>query len=287
MRGKVLITGANGILGKALIRKFNHYEILACDKNQLDITNRKLVSNFFEKNNINIVIHAAALTNVDECEQKPDLSYQVNTTGTQNLVSACIGKNIKFVYISSTGIYGEHKEDFYNEFDFIFPTTIHHKSKYEAEKIVQTHLNNFLILRTGWLFGGESADAKNFVCKRYQEAFSKEFIYANDLQKGNPTSAKDFCAQIELLIEENISGIYNCVNKGIASRFEYVEKIVECFNLPCIVLKANKTVFNRVAPVSKNESAQNYKLELMGLNIMEHWQDSLEKYIEDLKKEMM
>jgi len=74
----------------------------------------------------------------------------VNAIGTQNLVNYCINKDILFIYISSTGIYGTKKEkEPYIEFDEVDPTTIHHKSKYEAEKIVQNHLNKYLILITG------------------------------------------------------------------------------------------------------------------------------------------
>ncbi len=285
---KVLITGAKGMLGSNLL-KLLPYETIGLSLQDLDITDSKKCIDILESENPNIIIHTAAYTDVEACEINLDKTYKTNTIGTQNLVNYCINKNILFIYISSTGIYGNKKEkEPYNEFDDVFPTTIHHKSKYEAEKVIQNHLSRYLILRTGWLFGGDITHNKNFVYKIYKETLNKIEIYSNNLQIGNPTYIEDFVKQIEVLINKNQIGIFNCVNEGVCiSRYDYVKEIVNLFNQNCKVKIAPIGMFKRTAMVSNNESAINYKLNLLGLNIMNDWKDSLANYINKLKKEFI
>lgn len=285
---KVLITGSNGMLGSSLLNLLSCKTVVGYDSKSLNITNSKQCIEILKKEKPDIIIHTAAYTNVEDCEINHDKAYLVNTIGTQNLVDYCIKKEVLFIYISSTGIYGSEKLMVpYNEFDEVFPTTIHHKSKLEAEKIVQNHLSKYLILRTGWLFGGDIKHTKNFVYKRYLEAKEKKVIYSDDSQIGNPTYIKDFVEQIIYLIDTNKYGIFNCVNEASnISRYEYVKKIIENFKLDCKVEVASNDMFKRIAPVSKNESAMNYKLELQKCNIMSNWEKSLVEYINRLKEEI-
>ena len=278
---KVLITGSHGMLGSNLLSYLDFDNIIGFD---IDITDANAVYNQLSIQKPDIIIHTSAFTNVEACETDPDKAYRVNTLGTQNLVNYCIDRDILFIYISSTGIYGTAKDDNYIEFDSVNPTTIHHKSKYEGEKIVQNHLSKFLILRTGWLYGGAKEHTKNFVYKRFLETQGKDIIYSDDSQIGNPTFVRDFVKQIEVLIEARAYGIFNCVNSAVnISRFDYVKKIIELFDVNCSVEVAPKGMFSRVAPVSSNESAINYKLNLLGLNVMKDWDESLSIYIQELK----
>jgi len=283
---KILITGSTGMLGSCLVNEFNNLDVIGFGS-EFDITKMKVVSNELNKIKPDIIIHTAAYTDVEQCEVNIDKAYTINTLGTQNLVNYCIDKNTLFIYISSTGVYGKSKNYVYTEFDSVEPTTIHHMSKYEAEKIVQNHLNKYLILRTGWLYGGNKMHNKNFVYKRYLEASNNTTIYSDNSQFGNPTYILDLVKQMKILINNNQYGIFNCVNGAVEiSRFDYVKKIVELFNLKCNVQIAPSDMFKRVAPVSKNESAKNYKLDLLGLNVMTNWEESLYKYIQQLKSKL-
>ncbi|GAA4652452.1 dTDP-4-dehydrorhamnose reductase [Kistimonas scapharcae] len=278
---RILITGANGMLGSVLSKKLKGHEVFAYSRAELDITNRVEIKHTLKDIDPQVIIHAAAYTNVEQSEVDPDKAYLVNVIGTQNLVDACVGNNVLFVYISSTGIYGTKKVNSpYNEFDEALPTTIHHKSKLEAEKVVINHLNKFLIIRTGWLFGGSIQKEKNFVFKRYLEASSKKKIYSDPNQIGNPTYVEDLVDQINLLIDKQHYGIFNCVNNAVnVTRLDYVQKIISLFELDCQVEAAPKGIFKRVAPVSSNESAENKKLDFLGVNIMGDWQESLQRYV--------
>lgn len=273
------------MLGSTLMRHFTNQDVVGFGS-ELNITDSRLLTSTLNEIKPNIIIHTAAYTDVDGCETNPDKAYAVNTIGTQNLVNYCIGKDVLFIYISSTGIYGTSKTDAYTEFAPINPTTIHHKSKYEGEKVVQNHLQKYLILRTGWLYGGDKTLNKNFVYKRFLEASSKDVIYSDNAQIGNPTYGIDFVKQIQILVENQQYGIFNCVNNAIGiSRYDYVKKIVELFDLNCDVKIAPDEMFKRVAPVSPNESAINYKLRLLGLNVMGDWEKALATYVQQLRDE--
>lgn len=280
---KVLVIGAGGMLGSKLLSKLNFKNIIGYGS-ELDITNKKQVDHKLNIERPDIIIHTAAYTNVEEGEVNEDKSYLVNTIGTQNLVNYCINKDVLFVYLSSTGIYGETKDIGYTEFDPVIPTTVHHKSKYEGEKIVRNHCSKHLIIRTGWLYGGEKTHKKNFVYKRYLEAKKNNIVFSDDSQIGNPTYVIDLVKQIEKLIILNQYGVYNCVNKATqVSRYDYVKKIIQFFDEKAEVKIAPNAMYKRVAKVSKNESAVNYKLDLLGINVMGDWEKSLEKYINLLK----
>jgi dTDP-4-dehydrorhamnose reductase len=146
-------------------------------------------------------------------------------------------------------------------------------------------LSKYLIIRTGWLFGGDITHNKNFVYKRYLEALNNSEMYSDDSQVGNPTYIKDLINQLQILIDNNLYGTFNCVNEASnVSRYDYVKKIVNLFNIDCEVKIAPEAMFKRVAPVSKNEMAKNYKLDLLKINQMRDWDIALKEYVEDLKE---
>lgn len=282
---KVLITGANGMLGSNILKFMSYKNLIGYSHSELDITDHTIVHNILTSEKPDIIIHTAAFTNVEACEVEIDKAYLINTIGTQNLVNYALEHNVLFIYISSTGIYGKQKDSAYTEFDSVHPTTVHHTSKYEAEKIVQNHLNRYLILRTGWLYGGDKIHEKNYVYKRYLDLKNSEVNYSVASQIGNPTYVKNLVKQIEVLISSKIYGLYNCVDRAEnISRYHYVKKIGELFELKCEVKKAPEGMYTRVAPVSHNESAINYKLDLLGLDVMQEWEVALSEYIEYLKK---
>ncbi len=284
MSGKrVLVTGSGGLLGSHLVNEIPN--CVGYSSQELDITNSQYVNHVIKKEKPEIILHAAAFTDVEACETEIDKAFEVNAIGTQNLVNCCVDRDILFVFISSTGVYGSHKTVRYTEFDKVEPSTVHHSSKYEGEKVVRRHLNKYLIIRTGWIFGGSELHKKNFVYQRYFEAKNNNQIHSDVSQIGNPTYVLDLVEQIKVLISSNQFGIYNCVNNAYrVSRYDYVKKIVELFALDCKVKIAPEEMFKRIAPVSNNESALNYKLGLLDLNCMDDWDSALKRYIYLLKK---
>lgn len=280
---KILITGAAGLLGSELLNtliKNKRYTVFSPSKSELDITNRSQINSYFEKNSPDIVIHSAAHTNVEEAELFPELAYRLNTMATWSLAMACLNANAILVFISSTGVYGKKEIGTWKEYENPMPTTTHHTSKLKAEDFVRQLVRRHLVIRTGWLFGGPLDNPKNFVYNRIKEAEGQTVIFANSKQIGNPTSARDLSKQLELLIDERIFGTFNCVNKGVVSRLEYIQSIYN-YSQNRIEVRPNEGDYKRIADVSNNESAENYYLDSIGLDIMPDFRDSLKSYIDE------
>jgi dTDP-4-dehydrorhamnose reductase len=190
-----------------------------------------------------------------------------------------------FVYISSTGCYGDYKDDPYCEDDILKPTTVHHKTKALAEEEVRKLGRKYIIARTGWLYGEEVTHKKNFVFQRFLEASGSKSIISDPFQRGNPTYTMDVARQISKILKDEAYGTFNIVGEGTCTRYEYVKAIIDILGLDCEVLPADAP-FTRRAPVSKNEAALNNNLARLGMNIMPHWKRSLEEYIHILKPKL-
>ena len=279
---KILITGSNGLLGSTL------FDYLTLKGETVERFNRNNFSWKSHKLNIDqfidydCIIHAAANTNVEACELDPILCYKDNTLLTDRLAYAASEAKCKFIYISSTGIYGTEKiNEPYSEYDKVNPTTHHHRSKWLGEQAVSKYIKNALIIRTGWIFGGNPDNPKNFVARRIEEALDSSLkqIQSNTDQKGVPTFVNDLALKLHELLKKNEVGTFNIVNQGSASRFDYVKKIIETAALDVKVQPINAGIFNRKAKVSNNESAISLKIEQLGYDKLPFWQDSLEVYI--------
>lgn len=229
-----------------------------------------------------VIIHAAANTDLEECERNQTMCFYDNTFLTEKLFQHSRCKNVKFIYISSTGVYGRHKDSPYHEFDEVVPTTAHHRSKSLAEKIV-LHSPNSLVIRTGWLFGGGFNQRKNFVANRIKEIkSSRDVIYSNAIQYGSPTYARDCAERIIALLVDGCCGVYNVVNNGNVSRLEYVSMIARLFGSDVQVLSVGAESFSRLADVSENEAAITLKMNFENRPKMRNWDDALGEYMASL-----
>lgn len=279
---RILVTGADGMLGSSLMRGFSGHDLIPLLEHECDITDTAGVAATLEQASPDVIIHTAALTDVEGCEKDRDRTFLVNVTGTENLIRGAAGAGAAFVYISSTGIYGNHKQEPYTELDDVRPTTVHHRSKHEAEQLVIASTSRHLVLRIGWLFGAGPDHPRNFIVQRYREARDRDFIYADNSQTGNPTWAGNVSRQLQHLVANRLFGVFNCVDHNPVTRLDYVRAIIELAGLDCRVEVAPPGYFKRVAPVSPNESAVNHRLASMGADMMENWRTSLARYMESL-----
>lgn len=278
---KIVITGITGNLGGAISRHYENTGITVVpfirSHNYLDLSYiREALTS------CDIIIHAGANTNVEECEKDPKGCYISNTLFTERLALIAESLGIKFVYISSTGVYGSYLNTPYNEFSETKPTTFHHQSKLLGEKAVLRCCSNPIIVRTGWLFGGENI-SKNFVLSILKQAENSKngIIHSNAEQLGNPTYIYDVVRTISLLIKNNEIGTFNIVNPSPATRFEFVTQIIKHSKLKTRVIPVLNSTFNRIADVSMNESAINLTLTSLGYKELELWEKGLKLTIKN------
>lgn len=279
---KVLVTGSTGLLGGELMAALAHSRCSAVAMNRAAFLSADKEMRSLMLQGFDVVIHAAANTNVEECELFPEACYHDNCFFTEQLFCVARQQGAKFVFISSTGIYGKGKSTPYHEYDSVSPTTIHHSSKRIAEEIVLAAADS-LVVRTGWLFGGCLENRKNFVANRVKEISAADgFIYANSSQIGSPTYVRDCAARLVDLLLDDCAGIYNIVNAQSASRFDYVKEIVELSGAALEVRPIDAGGFNRHADVSDNESAISYRMRFEGRQELRPWKDALAEYMRDV-----
>jgi dTDP-4-dehydrorhamnose reductase len=276
---KILLTGVNGMLCEDIIKLFKKKDSILYTE-YFDVNDELKWKEIIEDFKPDVVIHAAAITDLDFCELNPDLCFETNFKSVIKMIKYL--KNEKIIFISSAGIYGNSiKDDFYDEFSEINPTTIYHESKYKSENYISSNYSNYIILRLGWLFGGDKKHNKNFVSKILKESSESNIIHSNNKIIGSPTYTLDVACQIYHLIINNIKGIFNCTNKSKRpiSRMEYVKSIIDLSNLKNEVIPSGDNFFKRNANVPHNESCINLNLNKINLNKMPEWKISLENYI--------
>ncbi|WP_353191458.1 sugar nucleotide-binding protein [Pandoraea pnomenusa] len=281
----LLISGANGLLGGALLRlaatRGDVCKALNRDHVRLSLEASAALSLDAMFDGVDHFVHAAANTNVEGCEADPAGCYRDNVLLTEIAAAAARRCGVPMTFISSTGVYGKAKDVPYAEYDDAQPDTQHHRSKRCAEQRVLAADWANLIVRTGWLFGGSAQAAKNFVARRILEARAATdgFISSNTQQRGCPTFVDDLAVRLFELIDLKARGVFNVVNEGNASRFEYVREILTLTGIDTEVRPVAAGNFRRVAPVSDNEMAINWRATELGLAPMRSWQDALTDYL--------
>lgn len=291
---RVIMTGAAGMLANDVCKVLlgQGHKVIKTDKNQrtkdiifMDICELDKIISIVEQEEPDIIFHFAAETDVDLCEQKPDHAYITNTLGTENIALTALKYDIPILYISTGCVFNGNKAEPYIEFDTPDPISVYGKSKYEGEKIISSMLNKYFIIRAGWMIGGWELD-KKFVFKIIKQIKEnkKELLVVND-KYGSPTFTFDFANNLLPVINSGRYGLYHMANLGVASRFDIALEIVRILNKgdDVTVKPISSEQFPLPAPRARSEAMNNYKLNLLGLNSMPIWKDSLSKYIESYK----
>jgi len=229
---KILITGSEGQLGWELLRQAGSFNIEAVglDLPYLDITAESGIVKVFKEYKPDILINAAAYTNVDKAETDEKACFAVNVNGPENLAEACKNINIPMIHISTDYVFDGTKKTPYKENDTVSPTGIYGKSKADGENRVKNILEKHIILRTSWLYG---VHGHNFVKTMLKLGKEKEVIGVVSDQFGSPTSAADLSEAILIIVSRILNncevtfGTYNYCGEGITSWHGFAEKIIE------------------------------------------------------------
>jgi dTDP-4-dehydrorhamnose reductase len=282
MHMKAVVTGASGILGTDIVKelKKHSWEVLEFTSKNIvldDIADVRAKILPFQPD---VIIHSAAMTNVDLCEDDREAAIRINVLGTHNISLVAAQLQARVVYISSCGVYGNGKAEPYNELDATKPLNYHHYTKLIGEQRITDHNYRYLILRAGWLFGGDKEQRKNFVEARRKEAATAQMMRSAGDKFGSPTYTVDLAQQLMVLLDADVFGIFNAVNTGRASRFDYVAEIVQQLGLSTPVEMVDSNAFPRRANMPDNEVLDNMQLRLRGLNIMRDWKAALKSYID-------
>ncbi len=228
---KILITGADGQLGRELINQgqLKGFSVQAPSEDDMDITDLEKIDRCMAFHQPEVVINAAAYTQVDKAESEAALAFAVNTTGSANLARMCAKNKIPLVHISTDYVFDGQKGTSYLETDAISPVGVYGRSKAEGEIEIRSHLKEHIILRTSWLYG---IHGHNFAKTMLKLATTKPKIRVVADQYGSPTNAADL-AQTILIISDRMQfnndvdwGTYHYCGQGVISWYNFAEKIV-------------------------------------------------------------
>ncbi len=229
---KVLITGANGQVGWELSQRAAEFgfDIIKTDRQELDITNAEAVTDFVVAQAPEIIINAAAYTAVDKAEQQQEQAYAINALGPKNLATAATQINIPLLHISTDYVFAGDKSSAYIEADSVSPLGNYGKTKYAGERFVQELLDQYITLRTSWVFGIEGA---NFVKTMIRLGRERDELNVVADQKGCPTFAGDI-ARALLMIADRFRqggslpwGTYHFCGEGVVTWHGFAIAIFE------------------------------------------------------------
>jgi dTDP-4-dehydrorhamnose reductase len=273
---RIFITGHKGQLGSALQRQASAHEVTGGDVPEFDITNFEQVRRVWATERPELVIHCAALTNVDGAARQPDLAYRINGLGTQNVALACAEIDCALLYVSSNEVFDGTTTEPYREFDNTQPINPYGYSKLVGEWYVQRLLRRFYIVRTSWLTG---SGGRNFVHRIQQLADEHGSLKVVTDEVASPTFVPDLVTAILQLIETNRYGIYHFVNSGYCSRFDYARKILALTGRSHIPVEPITLAdYPRPSTPPKFSSLLNQAGAALGITLSP-WEDALEKFL--------
>ncbi|MDO6595866.1 dTDP-4-dehydrorhamnose reductase [Oceanihabitans sp. 2_MG-2023] len=281
MKTKVLVTGANGQLGKTLASlktKFKNLDFIFASTLDLDITKSNQVETFFYTNKIDWCINCAAYTAVDKAEKEPEKAKKVNVLGVKNLALVCANKNVALIQISTDFVFNGEKSVAYTEKDTTKPTGVYGTTKLEGEIEIIKKLEKYFIIRTSWLY---SQNGNNFMKTMIKLSKERKKINVVSDQIGTPTYTTDLAEIMLKIITTNNKqyGTYHYSNEGVASWYDFAKAIFEESNIDINVLPIKSEAYPTPAKrphfsvLDKTKIKTNLKIEIP------HWRVSLRKAI--------
>jgi dTDP-4-dehydrorhamnose reductase len=274
---KVLVIGANGQLGKDLIRVLGEqFNVQGYTRHDMDITRLEQCREMICKVRPDAIIHAAAYTAVDLAESERDAAFKVNAVGSRNVAVAAQEVGAKLCYISTDYVFDGKVSQPYNEYDRTGPESIYGKSKLAGEHMVQTLTHKYFIVRTSWLYGHHGNKFVKTMLKLGKEKEQLNVVYD---QVGSPTYSIDLCRFLENLIQTDKYGIYHATNTGTCSWLQFAEAIFEESGLTVQVHPCSTEQFRRPAPRPAFSVLDHMSIRTNDFKDLRHWRATLKDFL--------
>lgn len=254
-KSKLLLFGANGMLGQRVAYLANHqgfYDVVCssiedenfnenCTYVKGDITSKEFVRDIIKSTQPDLIINAAAYTNVDKAEEEKMLCWKINTEAVEYMVKYCkIYENIHLVHISTDYVF-DGKNGPYRETDRVNPLGYYAKSKLAAENAIVANNIKYTILRTNVLYGPAKKGRPDFVKWVIEQLRAGNKINIVDDQINNPTYLDDLALAALTSYQLGKTGIYHIGGEEFLNRYEFTLKIADYFNLDKILVNPIKT----------------------------------------------
>jgi dTDP-4-dehydrorhamnose reductase len=276
---RILIVGADGRLGMRLEQAFRaqgHYTISSVNKVP-DIALLEPTLRFVDDGAPDLVVHCAALTDVDYCAKDPDEALRINAIGTQHIALACQRRGIPLCYISTNEVFDGERGTPYLEYDTPRPINSYGYSKWVGEQVIRELVPQHYIVRIAWLFAHGGV---NFLQKIVSLARAGKPLSVVTDEVASPTYTEDLVPALVNLLMTGRYGIYHLVNEGGASRYEFARRILDCYGLPDYpVTPIIKAQYPRPSCPPTYSVLRNFNAAHIGIRLRP-WQEAVAAFVE-------
>ena len=269
---RVLLAGAGGQLGLELagVLPERNHEVVALDRQGLDVADPEAVESAIDEHGPEIVINAAAYTNVDRCEDETGLAYAVNALGPRNLAQACERRGCALLHVSTNYVFDGENGRPYEPFDSPNPISAYGRTKFAGEEYVMRLMNRWYVVRSAGVYGR----GHNFVRTMLRVASERDSLEVKDDEFISPTYARDLAEGIVRVVEGGRYGLYHLTNAGSCSWYEFTREIFRLTGVETEVVPIPGSEY----PLPAARPA-NGVLSSLGGPELRHWKEALEDYL--------
>ncbi len=282
---KILISGSLGQLGYDCTKVLGQKnEVIPVDLGQVDITDLKAVEDMIRSISPDIVLNCAAYTRVDAAETDRESAWSVNAEGPGNLALCVERYGGKLVHISTDYVFDGRKKPPapYVETDETAPLSYYGKTKLEGEIKIRKNTDRHIIVRTAWLYGIVGQNFLKTMLRLSLKNPGKEIKVVND-QYGAPTWSFRLAQQVGKLIERRCQGTYHAVSEGYCTWYELAKYFLERIGILHNIVPCSTREYPTPAARPGNSILENKKLKEEGINIMPHWKNEIDEFVENFK----
>jgi len=269
---KILVSGSGGQLGLELsaLLPWRGHEVVALSKGELDVADFGAVMLALEEHSPDVVVNAAAYTNVDGSETETDLAYRANTLGPRNLAQLCEERGCDLLHVSTNYVFDGGSSRPYEPFDTPNPISAYGRTKLAGEEYVRQLTNRWYVVRSAGVYGR----GHNFVRTMLRLGAERDVLEVKDDEFISPTYAVDLAEGIVGLIEDRHFGLYHLTNAGTCSWYEFAKEIFELAGIEAEIVPVPGSEY----PLPAARPA-NGVLSALGSPELRHWREALEAYL--------
>ncbi len=287
---KILITGANGQLGRelhAISTDYPQYDFTFADRNALDLSNLCKLEDYFDDKTFNVIINCAAYTAVDKAESDEELANTINHRAVSMMAKIAKKKNISLIHISTDYVFDGKNFSPYLETDPTDPQGVYGRTKRDGENaILDVAPKNTLILRTSWVYSSFGANFVKTMLRLGKERDSLGVIFD---QVGTPTYARDLAKVIlDILphINNTIPEIYHYSNEGAISWYDFAQAIFEISDILCTINPITTDQYPTPASRPHYSLLNKAKIKNDFEITIPYWRDSLRECLKELGEKL-
>lgn len=231
---KILVIGATGQLGSALMEEFHSlsqdYEIIGLNSSQINIKDEDSIQNVFKEYSPNIIINTAAYTDVNQSEINPIPAYELNAFAVLNLAKQCVEMQTTLLHFSTDYVFGSRQMRVLTEYDDPNPLNVYGASKLAGELMLKNTMDSgnvpWYIVRTSNLYGRNANKEKGtFLLNCLNKIKNKEAVYLNNTNMMSPTYANDVGQHVVKILQKEC-GLYHSTNFGATNPYDFIKTAI-------------------------------------------------------------